>query len=154
MTAAVHMNTRLKLRVITPERVLLDEEAVEQVVATAVDGQLSVLPEHEPLVTSLAIDLVRYRIGGEDRSAVVMGGVLEVSRGNTVTILSDLAELDIEVDEARARKRKERAEAEKMQKVDKLDVYLAEMSISKAIARLKAAELARDRKARARQYRL
>jgi F0F1-type ATP synthase epsilon subunit len=53
--------------------------------------------------------------------------------------------MDTEIDEARAHQRKDRAEAEKIQRVDKLDVYLAEMALAKSIARLKAAELAKQR---------
>lgn len=136
----------LNLKIITPDRIVLDQE-VEQVSAKAVDGELSILPQHEPIVTALDIDLVRYQVKGEELTAAVMGGVMEVN-DNNVTVLSDMAELDLEVDETRAQQRKERAEAEKIQKVDKLDVYLAEMSIAKAIARLKAAEYAKRRRNR------
>jgi F-type H+-transporting ATPase subunit epsilon len=68
-----------------------------------------------------------------------MGGILEV-KNNEVTILSDVAELDTDIDVARAHDDKARAEAEKLQKVDKLDVYVSELAISRAVARLKAHE--------------
>jgi F-type H+-transporting ATPase subunit epsilon len=138
------MANKLTLKLITPERVVLDEQ-VDQVVVRAVDGELSVLPDHEPLLTALAIDIVRYKSDREEQTAAVMGGVMEVNR-NEVTILADLAELDVEVDEARAHQSKARAEAEKTQKADKLDVYLSEMAISKSIARLKAAEFFKRRR--------
>lgn len=128
----------LTLRIITPERIVL-EQAVEQVTATSVDGQLAILPDHEPLVTALAIDTLHYRINKEDEFAAIMGGILEV-KNNEVTILSDVAELDTEIDTARAHVAKDQAEAEKTQKTDKLDVYISEMAISRAIARLKAVE--------------
>lgn len=128
----------LKLRIITPERVVLEQD-VEQVTATAVDGELSILPDHEPIVTALAIDMLRYKLNKEDEFAAVMGGILEV-KNNEVTILSDLAELDTEIDEAKAHQDKEKAEAEKLQKSDKLDVYVSELAISRAVARLKVHE--------------
>lgn len=133
----------LTLRIVTPERVVL-EQPVEQVTAHAVDGELSILPDHEPLVTSLAIDMLHYKTNKDDEFAAVMGGILEV-RNNEVTVLSDAAELDTEIDTARAHLAKERAEAEKIQKTDKLDVYITEMAVSRAIARLKAVEF-RQRK--------
>lgn len=138
------MANKLTLKLITPERIVLDEQ-VDQVVVRAVDGEMAVLPDHEPLLTALAIDIVRYTSNREEQTAAVMGGVMEVNR-NEVTILADLAELDVEVDEARAHQRKARAEAEKTQKSDKLDVYLSEMAISKSIARLKAAEFFKRRR--------
>ncbi len=138
------MADKLTLKIITPERIVLDQE-VEQVNARAIDGGLEILPNHEPLLTALAVDVIHWKTGREEHTAAVIGGVMDVNR-NEVTVLSDMAELDTEIDEARAHQRKERAEAEKIQKVDKLDVYLTEMALSKSIARLKAAELAKSRR--------
>lgn len=138
------MANKLTLKVITPERIVLDQE-VDEVVVRAIDGELAVLPNHEPLLTALAIDVLRYKSGREEMTAAVMGGIMEVNN-NEVTVLADLAELDTEVDEARAHQEKSRAEAEKTQKVDKLDLYLTEMAISKSIARLKAAEWSKRRR--------
>lgn len=136
----------LNLTIITPDRVVLDTQ-VDAVMATAIDGEFAVLPGHEPLVTALAIDVLRYRKGNVEETAAVLGGLLEVGE-NKVTVLSDTAELDTEIDEAKAHQEKEAAAAEKTQKTDKLDIQLQEMAMSKAIARLKAAELGRRRRGR------
>lgn len=138
------MASKLSLKVITPERVVLDQQ-VDEVIVRAIDGEMSVLPGHEPLLTALAIDVLRYKSDKEEMTAAVMGGVMEVNSDN-VTVLADLAELDTEVDEAKAHQERERAEAEKTQKVDKLDIYLSEMAISRSIARLKAAEWSKRRR--------
>lgn len=138
------MANKLMLKIITPERVVLEQQ-VDVVKARAIDGELAVLPEHQPLLTALAIDVVSWNDQKEEGFAAVIGGVMEVSR-NEVTILSDMAELDTEIDEARASQRKARAEAEKTQKMDKMDVYMAELAISKSLARLKAAELGKLRR--------
>lgn len=135
----------LTLRIISPDRVVLNDTEVDQVSATAVDGGLSILPGHEPLVTALAVDVLTYKKGNKEESAAIIGGIMEVSK-NEVTILTDAAELDAEIDEARASQAKARAEAEKTQKTDKLDVYVSEMALSRAIARLKAAELSKRRR--------
>jgi len=136
----------LNLKIITPERVVL-EQAVEEVSARAIDGELSILPNHQPLITALAIDVLRFKVQGVEQIAAVIGGLMEVGE-NQVTVLSDVAELDTEIDEARAHDAKAKAEAEKTQKTDKLDVYLSEMAMSRAVARLKAAELSRSRRRR------
>lgn len=140
------MSTALKLRIVTPERVVLEQE-VDEVAACAVDGEFAVLPNHIPLVTALAYDVLRYKSGGSESVAAVLGGILEVS-DNTVTVLSDAAELAVEIDETRARQAKERAEAEKSQRTDKLDIYLSEMALIRAIARLKAADTSRRSRTR------
>ncbi len=134
----------LNLQIITPERIVLDQE-VEQVSAHAIDGELTILPNHEPLITALTVDVVRYKTKGQEAAAAVIGGLLEVTN-NRVRVLSDSAELDVEIDEARANQAKNRAEAEKTLRNDKLDVYVSEMAIARAVARLKAAELVKRRK--------
>lgn len=142
------MAAGLNLKIITPERVVFDKP-VDQVVARGTEGEFAIMPGHEPLVATLAIDILRYTLAGSEDAAAVMGGVLEV-RDNSVTVISDIAELDMEIDEARAQQDKARAEAEKTQKTDKLDVYISEMAISKAIARIKAAEIRKGRRGIAR----
>lgn len=134
----------MNLKIITPERTVLDAD-VNKVVATAIDGEFCVLPGHEPLVTTLGIDIVRFHSDDEERTASIIGGLCEV-QDNQVTILSDLAELDIEIDEARAHHAQEVAQAEATQKTDKLDVYTAQLAIYRAMARLKAIEYSQRRK--------
>jgi len=134
----------LLLKIITPERIVL-EKSVDEVTAKAIDGEFAVLPNHEPLVSALGIDVLRYKENGQESFASIIGGLLEVAN-NEVTVLTDAAELDTEIDLARAHQAKERAEAEKIQKTDKLDVQLSEMALSRAIARLRAAELANRRR--------
>lgn len=137
------MAGNFNLKIITPERIVLDTQ-VQRVTARARDGELSILPNHEPLVTALDIDVMRYEAeGGIEGTAAIIGGVLEVGN-KEVTILTDSAELGVEIDEARARQSRERAEAEKMQKQDKLDTYKAELALARAIARLKAVEIAKQ----------
>jgi F-type H+-transporting ATPase subunit epsilon len=138
------MAQELTLKLITPERIVF-EQKVDMVVASGTAGEFAILPGHEPLVASLKMDILRFTHNNEEQVAAVMGGVLEV-RDNEVTILSDVAELGDEIDEARANQAKQRAEAEKTQKTDKMDVYVSEMAIGRAIARLRAVELKRTRR--------
>lgn len=149
------------LKIITPERIVF-EAPVKQVTARAVDGELTILPDHEPIVTALAIDVVEFKGESSADSAAVIGGVMEVKKDadvnengesekhgadmTYVTIVSNMAELDTEIDEARAKQARDRIEAEKTQKADKLEVHLAEMALSKAMARLKAVEMVKRRK--------
>jgi len=132
------------LKIITPERVVFDQP-VDQLTAVANDGELTVLPGHEPLVTTLSINVLRYKVGSEEHIAAVLGGILEVGQTETV-VLSDAVELDHEIDEARATQAKERAKAAQTQKTENIDVYATEMALSKAMARLKAVEMGKIRR--------
>ncbi|MBP7579088.1 MAG: ATP synthase F1 subunit epsilon [Candidatus Obscuribacter sp.] len=138
------MANTINLKIITPERIVF-ESPVDQVTAVSRDGELTILPGHEPLVTTLAIDVMRFKRQGEEETAAIIGGIMEVSTSE-VTIMSDMAEMDVEIDETRAKQAKEKAEAEKIQKTDKMDVYVSEMALSRAMARPRAAELGKLRK--------
>jgi F-type H+-transporting ATPase subunit epsilon len=140
------MAAELKLKIITPDRIVLEKD-VDEVSAHAIDGGFAILKGHEPLVTALAIDVMKYSTDGTENFVSIIGGILEVAN-NEVTILTDAAELDTEIDEARARQAKERAEAEKTQRTDKLDIQLSEMALSRAVARLRAAEFGQRRRHR------
>jgi F-type H+-transporting ATPase subunit epsilon len=144
------MSSTLTLKIITPERVVL-EQPVDEVAATAIDGEFAVLPGHIPLVTALANDVLRYKSADGESIVAILGGILEVNN-NTVTVLSDAAELSTEIDEARARQAKERSEAQKSQRIDNIDVYSAEMAFSRAAARLKALKIAELRGVRRRDH--
>lgn len=134
----------LNLKLVTPDGVVFEDE-VEQVVARGTAGEFAILPGHEPLVAALAIDVLRFTHKGEEDVAAVLGGLLEV-RGNDVTILADVAEMGGNIESAEAEQAKQRAEAEKTQKTDKLELYVAEMNIGRAIARMKAAEMSKTRR--------
>lgn len=133
------MSNTLTLKIVTPERIVL-EESVDEISATAIDGEFAILPNHIPLVTALAYDVLRYKAKGEEGAAAVLGGILEVNN-NTVTVLSDACELAVEIDEARARQAKERAEAEKLQRKDKVEIHAVELALARAMTRLKTADL-------------
>ena len=66
-----------------------------------------------------------------------MGGILQFEN-NKATILTDNAELDCDIDIARAIQAKERAMARLKAKDDNLDLVRAQLALSKAIARISA----------------
>jgi F-type H+-transporting ATPase subunit epsilon len=127
----------MRLKIITPERVLVDQD-VEAVYGMAVDGSIGILPKHIPMVTPLAVGLLSYVQGGQKQPLAVMGGMLYTD-GQTVTVLSDAAELGSEINVARAQQAKERAEAELRQKHDNLQEGDVSQALSRAVTRLKAA---------------
>lgn len=101
----------LQVELVSPERILWSGEA-EMVVARTSEGDIAFLTGHAPFIGALCIGAVIIEEpGGKQTKAAVHGGFVEVS-ANRVTILSDVAELADDIDEARARIAKERAEAE------------------------------------------
>jgi F-type H+-transporting ATPase subunit epsilon len=101
----------LVAQLVSPERVLYEGEA-DMVVCRTTDGEIAFLPGHVPFVGSLGIAKVRILLPDKGEvAAAVHGGFVEVSH-DTVTILSDVAELPDQIDTVRAETAKERAERE------------------------------------------
>ena len=100
----------LHVEIVSPERVLYSGDG-DMVVARAADGDIAFLPGHVPFVGSLGIAKVRTLLPEKGEvAAAVHGGFVEVSH-DTVTILSDVAELPEQIDVPRAQEAKDRAEA-------------------------------------------
>ncbi len=95
------MSEALHLKVVTPVRVAVDA-AVDAVSVPAALGVLGVLPGHAPLLASLGIGVLTYRVGDRENRLVVLKGFVEIA-SNTVTVLADQIELPEEVDVAAAR---------------------------------------------------
>lgn len=108
----------MKLRMVTPERVLYEDE-VTSVSANTLMGQIEILPHHIPLVTVLKPGEIVIKHNGDRKPLVVSGGFLEVGV-NEVTILADTAEHVHELDLDRAMKAVELAQ--KLLKEKKFDV--------------------------------
>lgn len=98
----------LHLRVVTPERLLLDEE-VDEVTAPGTEGEFGVLPNHTTFLSSLQPGRLMYKHGGQTHVMAVSGGFAEVIN-NTITVLADSAELAREINVERARRALQKAE--------------------------------------------
>jgi F-type H+-transporting ATPase subunit epsilon len=94
--------TSFRLRIVTPERLLLDEE-VEEVIAPGAAGEFGVLPNHITFLTTLAPGRLMYRSGGQRHVMAVFGGYAEVAE-NVMTVLADGAEPARQIDLELARR--------------------------------------------------
>ncbi len=93
----------LALQLVSPERILVDEQ-VDEVQVPALNGYLGVLPGHAPLLSALMPGgVLTYRAGGGEKVFAVYGGFVEV-QPERVRILADAAERreEINAEEARA----------------------------------------------------
>jgi len=63
----------LHLRVITPRRVLVDAEA-DEIQLPGLEGELGILPGHQPLLVALGRGVLSYRKGSGGESFPVQGG--------------------------------------------------------------------------------
>ena len=80
----------LKLKVITPDQLLINEEAHE-VGLPGLDGCLGILPGHSPLLVTLGKGDLTYLISNKEKRVSVSGGCAEVypDRINVFTKIKD-----------------------------------------------------------------
>ena len=121
----------MRLDIITAEKLVYSDE-VSSVVAPGSAGQLGILPNHAPLLTSLKPGELKGLKEGEESNIAVSGGFLEVLQ-NVVTILADTAERAEDIDF-------ERAEAAMKRAQDKVDSSDSDMDLEKAIQALKRSQ--------------
>ncbi len=126
----------LNFELVTAERVVLQEEGVDMVVAPGTDGVLGILPEHVPLITTLQPGELRVKRGGDVTSIVVTGGFMEVAP-DKVLVLADAAERSEEIDVARAEEARRRAEERLAGSRDTVDAARAEAALRRAIVRIR-----------------
>ncbi|MYH51887.1 MAG: ATP synthase F1 subunit epsilon, partial [Gemmatimonadetes bacterium] len=94
------MADSISLRVVTPVRLVLEEQ-VDELTAPGPLGQLGILPDHAALMTTLDIGQLSYKTSGANSVITLTGGYAEVL-DNVVTVLADAAEFPNEIDTARA----------------------------------------------------
>jgi F-type H+-transporting ATPase subunit epsilon len=136
----------LTVEIVTPERVVFNETGVESVTLPGSEGELTVLPSHAPLMTSLRPGPLTFRRGGFETDVALSGGFLEV-RDDKVTVLADTAERADEIDAARAEEARQRAAARLATREGEMDIARAMAALERAQARLRVLERRRRRPA-------
>jgi F-type H+-transporting ATPase subunit epsilon len=102
------MADKIRLRIVTPTRLLLDEE-VDEVTAPGALGEFGVLPNHIAFLTLLVPGEMSYKQGMTKHYLAISGGYAEVLN-NVMTVLASAAEFSSEIDTNRARQAKDIAE--------------------------------------------
>jgi len=147
---------QLKLKIITPERLVL-EEMVDQVSLPTTLGEITILPDHIPLVTGLTSGDIVALVNGEYIPMAVVGGFIEVKpfdsaqgKQTEVTILADFAEHIGELTDDKIEKAKTRAEELREQMKDKeiVDYEHFATELERSLTRVRIADKWRTKKYR------
>ncbi|MBU6390130.1 ATP synthase F1 subunit epsilon [Patescibacteria group bacterium] len=146
------MLKQLKLKIITPERLILDE-TVDQVTFPTPEGVLTILPDHVPLITALSSGDIVAVANGEHVPMAVAGGFVEIKRdenGTNVAILADFAEHVSEISEAAIEKAEARAEElrKQMENKEVVDYEHFSAELERSLTRVRVADKWRSKKYR------
>ena len=101
--------SKIALELVTPDRALVRED-VDEIQVPGTEGYFGILPGHTPLLATMKVGELWYRVGNERFYLAVSGGFVEVLP-DRVTVLAQVAERAEEIDVPRAEAARQRAEA-------------------------------------------
>ena len=139
----------MDFQLVTLEGTKVDEEVYEVILPTA-DGEISVFPGHEPLISVAIPGVVQVRkqkSDADDRMEffAISGGIIEINQ-KKVRILVDEADHGEDIVEAESKAALERAVAMRDNAENQVDLEKAHQLFDRHAVRLKVAELHRRRR--------
>lgn len=124
----------MRLDIVTPEKRTFSD-SVELVVLPAAEGEMGVLENHTDLITTLIPGELRYTKDGEEHELAVGSGVVEVT-ATSVSVLTDMAIREADIDEAAVQEALERAEKALQEKLGDEEIATVQAAIQKSLAQL------------------
>ncbi len=77
----------MEVQIITPDKTIFSGKA-DLVVVPGSDGQIGILDNHAPLVSSMQKGQVKVRQGSDDKFFDIEGGVVEVLKNQVIVLAS------------------------------------------------------------------
>lgn len=139
----------MNFRLVTLAGEKINEDVYEVIIPT-VDGEISVFPSHEPLVTVakpgvVAVKLHKNHSADQHEFFAISGGIVEIT-GESVKILVDEADHGDDIIEAETQAALERAIALRDNAANAVELDKAHQLIDRHMVRLKVADLHRRRR--------
>lgn len=136
----------MKLELVTLDGVKFSEDAYSIILPT-MDGEITVLPHHEPLLTALktGVITIRRKAGDADHYLehyATYGGVAEITRDG-VRVLVDEATHGDEINEAEAQKARDEAQKLLASAKNQVELDHAQALVDRQAVRLHVANIRR-----------
>ena len=128
---------KLELTLVTPNKRIVEKAPLLEVFVPAYMGELEILPGHAPLITTLSIGVLKYKLEGwtELRKVAISWGYCEVTADGQVNILAETAEGAEDIDLPRVEKARQDA-LEKLATVTYEEFEKYERKFQRAEARI------------------
>jgi F-type H+-transporting ATPase subunit epsilon len=98
----------IRCEIVSQDRQVFSGDA-DMVIVPGTQGEMGILPNHAPLLSTLKFGILRVRFQGQEQVFTIAGGVIEV-QPDLITVMADAAENVQEIDINRAEAAKRRAE--------------------------------------------
>lgn len=133
---------QLNLRIVTPEKEIFNE-VVDQVNLPTPSGEIGILPHHENLMAKIVPGELRIkkslpagRQGSKEEVLAVGEGFMQVM-DNTLTVMTDLAVNENDIDEKKVEEARKRAEQALEQKLSSEEYAETLAILEKSLAQLR-----------------
>ena len=129
------MASTLKLEIVTPDAKVFSDD-VEMVTLPGSEGEMGIYPQHVPVVTEIVSGELIARKEGRDLHLAVGEGFVEIT-SDRVAIMTDMAILAENIDEAKAEEARRRAEARLAEHLDDEEAAMVQAALAHSLAQLK-----------------
>jgi len=138
-------NLSIQLKIVTPEKTILEKEIISATLPTGV-GQITILPNHRSYIASIIPGELIFKLEKEEELLLAISGGFIEFHENKLVILADTAERAEEIDLVRAEEGKRKAEALKKEIISSDDLGNARVMamIQKNAARIRVARKVRS----------
>ena len=137
------MSVSMQIDIVSSDGEIFSGKA-EMLYAQAADGEVGVLPNHSPFLSSLIPGAVRVVNGDEENHFYINSGIIEV-QANIVTILAETAIRAADLDQAEAEMAKQRAQAAMVDAQTETDIARAQIELAEAVGQIQAITKLRNR---------
>lgn len=141
----------MEIKIVTPKGVIYDKRAVSITLPTN-SGVITVLDDHQPLVSLLTAGEIAIKEEGEDTETLlsVSTGIIEVQPESIIYIMADTAESaeDIDINRAEEAMKRTKEELEKKDTLEDMDFAKLEALIEKEMARIQVGNKFKDLRSR------
>lgn len=98
----------IRCEILSQDRMVFEGDA-DMVLVPGSQGEMGILPNHAPLLSTLKYGVLRVRIKDREEIFTIAGGIVEV-QPDQITVMADAAENVNEIDISRAEAARRRAE--------------------------------------------
>ena len=134
----------IHIELVTQEEKIFDEPEADIIMVPAVEGEMGVLPNHAPVLTTLTYGELVVRKGDAEERFAIYGGVVDV-RPDKVVVLADLAESSYALDMEKAQEAREHARQILEDGPPGQDYRQAELELRRANLQLRISQKIRSR---------
>jgi len=128
------VNNKIELKITTPRGLKFEEEA-DMVIMRCIDGDLGVLPGHEPISAVLGDGILRIYNNDYVKKLAVFGGIADIDQ-KSIKIFTTIAQRPDEIDVERAESDLREAEATMIEELEENQVRRLQVLMRRALVRI------------------